>query len=904
MSGTLVEWGGMVATAGPVSYTRTNGLEPDVAIVEFHESQFREWAAELDPARFAPVKAGPLSDLVRLIEQDLPRVLPEALDRVPYRADLTLAQRTPAQAGRGEWSREVVVPCMFLADVMVRERLRRGALVQLGLVDIRRWWEHYGEVTRNFNVRLADGALDLSSADPDNPGDPAPLRRIFEVLLRALPGSPEVSDWPEGLEVERTLRLWGASPKETLRGLLADYQLTLSLRLDGTVGIYRVGEGEVGEATEIGPLFYDPEKREGAWADRLIEDRYWRREPVDQADEVLVVGAPKVYTCAVDYWDPVLVQEPDNQTGRGLVVVEASLENLQRYARGVDVFADDPDLPDEDAPEIDVAALAQLPLVAGADLEAMAEVNGVPLTRLKGLQRQLFRYYRIPAAYRRLLPMLRRAERWADGSRQAAVAEAYSFQQVRRDVSASELLGEDPVAAEQAAKRERYDALVERSAALEQEIRRIRKLTSADVVATLTALYDATIGDGRDDSGPFQLTPPTVSEDGEVGFAFSSPLISFNAGAGGVDADVDVERMASSMWAFGRQWIAETVGLDGVEPNAVADALQAQKDALDKQAAELYREINPQKALEIEIHRQGKALEASEGASGVRNEGLRAQITQLREQLFDLIQNGAEEKEAAKPTTVLLHANLPRQRVPFRVVDADQGIIEILGPLPGWLADPFVEKAHETQFVPLPVRVIFGTTNSAPRRRPVTQPGLMAGWGTGLGGQVQATAEVGALFANCGHVLPALEGGERSAWAWTRAQVEGQGPEDDAPPPGTPGPHPYRVVDQDLQVLVTLDGLSNEAEERAKAYELAKPFLQGDRTLDSGYVIVHGPRPVDTNGRVTSVVIEPTPQGAGLMTRVGFDSEVEPLPGAFTQPNLSAPRRTIYGLDARALARG
>jgi hypothetical protein len=244
----------------------------------------------------------------------------------------------------------------------------------------------------------------------------------------------------------------------------------------------------------------------------------------------------------------------------------------------------------------------------------------------------------------------------------------------------------------------------------------------------------------------------------------------------------------------------------------------------------------------------------------------------------------------------------------MRVVDENLGIVEVLSDaLPGWLADPMVADPRDTWFVPMPVRITFGTWNRLdPEQRSGGDirncyPTLSVAM---LRSMFPQTVH---LFTDLGDRLPAAMGETQARFAFTLAdQVTGK---------AGVGPHAWRILYDDpenpLRLLVALPpkdpndpkrlGLLPPTDNYDALLKRARPFAQAALAtpveLDAGSLTLTGPRNVPCNGRVSAVEVRLLGPALGFATEVSFDADAAPLPGVEGPVRPDGPVRLVFGID-------
>lgn len=903
MAGTGYYWGGIPLLAERVQAERTLGFDPDVATFRMHESAFREWIADLDPDRFDrhafSLSTLELPLLVVQLGELIPAAPPQPGEKPPLVEDLALIEIDNAGT-----EHRVEYVAMFLADVRILEDTQ-PRLVEVGLTDIRKFWSTHGTVTRNFNLRLPDGSVDqatLNDTIPNSEPVPWTIGAILDFLIERLPGSPELVEAPliTGAVV-RPIRAWGARPVEILRSILADFLLVFSYNLDATVSIFQQGRGRIGEVDEGAPSFqtrdHDPVTKEGVWAGQVLRDSFIRKPNLSAETEVEVIGNRRIYSTSIDYWQPVVIIDVSLPAGgRGQRVIDITLESLRRIAAGEFPVAEAELEPLEgELTDVELRTFLRLPFTGAAWPLPLKDVQPESRTLLK---RQLFRIWRIPDEFRHLLPLLDRAEFIRDpggsktDAREAVSAEAFGFESEALDLVGelgSRARTEDEIA---------YQVKVERVAVIDATLAQLKDLALQD-------LKEFAVGVVTGDIGRAEGAPSRVAIAGTE-FSFEAPII-----------DQVVEFFNRSLedvnefWRRPvREYVSDLVGADAPEAEIAAEraVLEAEKQGLQNEIIALLAKINPERAvtatiiqLEDQIRRQTIA------GNGVTPLALVTQRRQLIGQRDQIIEN----KRAAAdklPRRKHLHANRGRRPVEIRVLSRQRGIIEIVGPLPGWLADPYVATQEAAIFVPMPVRVTFGTSNSAagsgvvqPEEEPDTPPNALEDneWTQRLQGVFrESIPEMQFMLQDTGHVFPAVSGSNQTRFTFTRDDRESGNAEI--------GPFPFSAIFAELREFIGLptedlvNGDRNTEELLGQAAAIAGAILAEDEAQDSGTLEIRFPRRVNPTGRVTAVRHRSRPGGKGVNTTISFDNAVAPLPGVLRARRVLGRVQETFGIPVDA----
>jgi hypothetical protein len=381
----VVTWAGIPCAVAfdpdgplPVEYRRDRGVRHSVSTVYFSRSQFRRLDPVFDPKRFNPSDAA-LPDIETLLRASAPLPTP-TLERPPHRGDLVMATLDGPESPVFK----VVARSLYFAGARVVNDFDGASLVEVKLVDVRRFWPDFGEFTGSFNVPLApavDGSPRwVAQTAKDRGTRPTPLREVFQALLNALPGRLQIVRWPDAYADKigtPPVRCWAASPYETLDALVEWSRLDLDPGPDWKARWFAPGEGVIGEAavsdSPDNELAHDPATGEGRWRGSVLSDGngYMRRPAGDAATDVLVCGARTVYTASIDRLEPVVMRTvTDPGTLQSIQqTIPATPENLDALAAG----AFDPKFTDLPPDPANVAVAPQI-------TQTITLPNGVTVT--------------------------------------------------------------------------------------------------------------------------------------------------------------------------------------------------------------------------------------------------------------------------------------------------------------------------------------------------------------------------------------------------------------------------------------------------------------------------------------------------------------------------------------------
>lgn len=834
-----------------------------------------------------------------------------------------------------------------------------------------------------------------------------PLREIAQELLNELPGRLEIVEWPDTFLADKAppeVRAWGARPLEVLRGILDAFNLYPDVGPDLQVRVYPIGQGPAGELEDDahgGRIVraHDPATGQGVWKDQIVAggDR-WAQRPAHRPRETIVLGDRTVYDAEVDCLTPILRYEEAERTDREsrTVIVEATPHNLELLAQGRVTGGDILDeiegvenpVTDEDRRRINIilgardrsitAATPELPsdaeaprvrrrdamlwqrLVLERDDEAWARHLphlAEPVRALIG--RQLFRLYMLPRGLRRLLPLLDRATRDYKKDRLPIKVEAFSFRPAsvrRRKPARIRAPGDPPEPDSHEAQLAELVALQKEIAAFEARRERLRAPTVEEFAAAIGTLYE------RNGLGPKR---------GALG-----DLPGTQAGTGGSAEARLKDKFFESYAQTGRSWIRQAAnsGLlrllgadsisaalneyasDGLSSDDVESRLaqiEVELKRLRGEEEKLLAKMNPRGALERALGAVEAEIRTRAATGGVISGQLREQADELRRQIAQ-VETEEQDRTKRPPAddespyeVVNYHLNMGRTEVEFRIVDAKLGIIELLGDLPGWLGDHMVADPTSTFFIPMPVRISFGTYNGLDvDLRTDPEAHRLNFYTVQACAMLTASPELLPFAGPIGNRLPAPTGEDQIRFTFSRDSVKDG---NDGGGRALVGRHPWPILVDDpedpFRLLVRLppsgvelDDLEalkakidrlmdpsnltrdevrnrnaqamtllplalgatirdNRAELLKRALPWARAALSAPDVLDTGSLTIRGPRTVPCTGRVSAVEVTLAGPGEGFVTTVSFQGDAEPLPGMEGPVRGAEPVRLVFGID-------
>lgn len=985
---------------------RTVGTDHDVCSVVVTEDAWLTISGKLPPGRYRGLPSPDQTPALRArLREDLPLDPPPRVAKLPAVGDFLLVQEREVPGFAPE-RHEVRVKDLFLVEARPLDSFE-PRMVELLLVDARAFYRTHGELTARWNVP----GQGPGGRDPRWPA--GKVAEILAAACAALPGNPRLVRCPdvesELGQISPHVESWGANPREVLDGLLEAYGLVWVLDLGGTCSIYWRGEGSVGEhsdgaPTGPNPQTYDVASKKGLWEGSIIEDTYSRRMPPSVPDEVLVVGGPSIFTAAIDYLVPVVpVQTLDPRSGQPYTRwVEVALDEIERllgleppaqdpspklfalgelhgrptyYDPATGAFVDSIVLSQPQGPALGVTPqwLLNLPLSQETDEASNFEAPrafdvelpdhrrpsepAVKLDRglVENLRRNLLRFWRVPRAFRHLLPILDRAERYGNGERMPPAIEVYGWTQ--KEVDVTRQVQDQEQAASERLRRE-WQGVVEQIAAINARLRQIEILgldqigeyysallqgdfktsegvqfkgtrrgpSPGDPAAALVAKeilrLPLTAGEAlrtvrkniAGDADPFDVSRQIVRDRDFTDVAAEAILPFLNTGSAHGDntarvalarGEVSGKQVLDSAWRWGKRFLKNYLGVANADDAAdvLETKLKAQRDGLAKQAQELEERFNPVGALLTELRQIEDEIKAKEAATRVRDDALESKRANLRRKL-----DAARKQQRAEATqriVALQAVNLPRREVVAKVADAEQGVFEI-DEAAGWISDPS-QPLSQALLVPMPVRAIFGTFAEPSFPAASAEEALadkqLNEFVRGAFESLAADPRLAAFASSTGHLLPEVAGAQ-VRFGFTPGDLSGT---------ADVGIGAYRILAPDLRLEVALGGGTNllQLVRQARAWAEAAmglPGLRGSETvpgrgpqvLESGVVTVEGPRPVNPNGRISAVEFAPGQSGAGIDTRISFDSPSDPLPGVDHPGPLEdtfALRTFKFGLD-------
>lgn len=270
------------------------------------------------------------------------------------------------------------------------------ALARIHLVDIRYFWGPRGELWGRYNVLLADGSWDRSTllgAEPTSGGGltsdrdtrtPRDLLAILRLVADKLPGRPPVVKAPASIAGKTPTGLvWeGISPKREMERLLTLYGLTLTLTRRNEITLTdateeRPQDAPSGVARQVGGASLP----ENGW--RRVRRQAFRYRP----ESVRIVGPRVVREARVELEHVGYARDPET-----LKVDETRLVKAEDAARSYNLTL--------------VDHIGKVVLLPESLQTLWYRRGGMTEQDMADINRWAFRMFRLPAAARKLLPIL------------------------------------------------------------------------------------------------------------------------------------------------------------------------------------------------------------------------------------------------------------------------------------------------------------------------------------------------------------------------------------------------------------------------------------------------------------------------------------------------------------------
>ena len=636
---------------------------------------------------------------------------------------------------------------------------------------------------------------------------------------------------------------------------------------------------------------------------------------------MLVVGGPSTWDVAIDLLVPVIpVRRPQPTGGSATEWVEVTFDNLNRVVER------------EYDPEfwLSLALSDQAFKVyhgEGGFVRVGRPGTGVPTEtepqskrervsdgKLDEIRRSLFRFWQVPARHRGLLPVRDRAQHGPNGKPLPLVAEAFTHQVTKFDVTESvhakvrKIQEQERTAA--ASKKQAWRQQVDEIHRLQARLDRIELLTAKEILDYFTrvargfgtdrqraeVIRDDLLGvtDPSEDAGALDAalenTPPLQLLK-LARYLNLLPDVSLERG------EVTAEQLIQTIQSYGTSIVGGLLQLDTFT------------DVHEKRIEELKREIAESKvkalelrgqwdrvgAIRVQIAALDKKISLGRARNGKVSLGDNKALEDLKTLLREELEKQENEDVFGGPYDAPGVVNLPRQEIGVSVVDRELGVFRTEKQA-AWVDDPLISPtAAENVAFPMPVRVTFGTRLTGPypeTTAEVAQNELVRGTLEQLGKLPGQELEL--LSGGIADVVPAFGTGDQARFLFGRNVRETDG----TLRPITPiplGEAQRLVLDPDLRLRVNVDGTSNLADIAAEAGQRARPLFLKAEGRDTGQMVFAGPQPQECNGRVSAV--EWSLGADGIRTTVSFDPPESPLPGIENPAQQPAPTRFVFGLD-------
>lgn len=843
-----------------LEYTRSRGYTPNGAEMTFLASDFPVGFQFVTPQPGALAVPASLPSEARLPAGDEPQGPAPIARQLAFEGWLVMAE----SVGGTEWRHPPVR--LFVVSVDTARSGQGVTLVKVVAYDERYFWEAGWCRRWSFNRKRADGLVSKDSVKAD--GSLFSKYEIAEQVTASLFRKPKLAAAPNDWRTLRpSVNFQPNSPAlVALAQMVRDGDLEPpSLLLDGSIGLYRAGEGKVGYAASWGApnaLDFPPElllDKSGTGQGHTVEYTY-------ATDWLVVAGGPRICSVAIDDLEPVVIVDGivfvlNEANVRFLTGGKFGLEWLAKFMLLSADLAGDPSVP-EPVLEAFRSQAFHLWRIPGVEVETAADPGspGQAVVREPG-----------PLAH--LMPMLPRAETTA-GRRDPVQVERYTFALRHRALEGSGT-----------AERQRQ-ALME-LAKVRREIQAAARLKAANEGNNLNP-FGAAVG-GFDPFAGRRVTAnrltgrEEVAVDRVLSFEARDALHKAGLSAGDLQSYVNqarlVERISTDMGGgYAQQY--ET---------ALKDRFAAEDEANGgTQAATLYELAKQFLAAEKQANDQGSLFDTTTEA--FRETGQVAALSNAVEaaaRKLRLEEEARRARRAAGGGTEDSDSNAMTYMVNVartvdagaRVVDAERGIVETSG-ISGHLAKlPIHGLAHPDAALkvlpkPCPVRVIFGTH---------LRPRVDVPYGTRPRPRTGDEPQEGDQVDECrggDNVIPRALTDEESYYlqAFRRA------------PDGTPVrvaladvPADQALVVQrpDLVELVPLEGESNRAALDLEAEVIARELFRRKAIVKSSRHVIARPWPVNCDGVVSQVTVRMRQKDGAPC---GFETEIlcgsEGLPGS------------------------
>lgn len=616
---------------------------------------------------------------------------PPSLQQIPWSGWITLAEVEDGQ----EW----VVQHGPLYVIDAQEVKRSGddavSVLRLSLADLR-FRTTSGALTRwSFNRRLGNGEFSRDAFHPEN--RPWTTAEILGAVVSDMRGRPPLRRTPVRLQVPAgpvSLAPFGPA-LGSFGDLVSRHGLEQPcLTWGGAIELWDPGEAGAGGDQIHGfhPDRLPPELclwLQGQGKGHDLEHGW-------PADYVLVRGEPRVATAAVDNWIAVLSVPPELQS-RLLAVPGYDLLREEPFPAHGYVPLDEDTLkklvPGERPPGGHETWMGWLKVWILSDRthQGVAQLSKAVAELL---DQQAWRLWALPGALRsdgspgrnaHLLPLLPRAEIAGD-RRLPVTVEAFSFAPVHVEFRGTDVR--------------------------DDRVRTAR----ANLEAVQRAVRESLIRSGP--SGAVNLGGP---QDALLGPGALSPAATRDLLRSLFDKDTGISwdevAVALNQWRYIQRLEAFNGDLARLHERALRELYRSEEGVREivfeaaKAVVDLEKRLNETQLL-IETGRNADTaalVDQPELAQLLRAQvlALSTQAKNVQEQLRLQARAGVNTR-APRPRTNRIFENLPREvDAGAQIVDPQRGVIRT-SQLAGWLAEPRLTDPLDTEFLPRPVRAIFG----------------------------------------------------------------------------------------------------------------------------------------------------------------------------------------------------
>lgn len=879
MSGTLIAYQGLLAQS--VVFRRARGFAATLSRVVLPVASFPEGfdfsVPEFDELRSEPDVVLPDTAAIRE-GRSVTKALPKRLN---FGGTLALVE----YQGSRDW-RLVIHPLYVVRVDMIRSADGGApAMVKVTLADERMLWSR-GFLRRwRFNAQRPDGEVDKTSVKPD--GTLYNRREVTAQLLASLPRSPALSASPGEWTTDNEAQEF--PPFSASVAALGDVVRELDLaapclRLDGTVALHRRGEGRVGYAPQG-----QGENAKDLPASLLLDKdgtgQGYSAEAAYPDDYVIVTGAPspRIATVALDHCDPVLVH---------LNTVRVLNEELLREMLGAEFLETLPKREDGSVSAMDwLRKFVLMP-------PQVQDSTKLPKIVVKILREQAWRLWRIPGVEvevggqegefltaaslgdgeqpgsdnglntepgpnAHLLPLLPRAET-TSGKRDPVTVEIFRFTLASRAMRGSR------------AEVELAEAIRELQSLKNEIIANANATGSTDPFGIAVKWNSGVIGGDR----------AFIRASLFVGFSRATARLLSYTSIGELTAMMETVRLINNITDFsagyGKLYEDATVKQLTAE-NKLGGPGRLEIFKLAKEAVAFEREVNEQFStffIDFGVAVEGAALSAKmQGGRkkfSAEAEKILLDVQRRREQFARFGEVGGDATRLISDQVAYFVRNeTPDPNAPAvdepgtdevrrtrtirsvdtgaRVYSAELGIVQT-SVLAGHVEKEGVPSPSATKFVPMPVRVIFGSKLKPSVPGPNVVP-LPFPFGLPAPFQVAQNYVPSSLSDAEGYFVRAY-------------RRKGVGLAEEIPLDQVPAGEGVVVRRPEMQELVPMVGEGNGAELEQKAEKIAAERFRPYRKVEGRTHVVARPWPVQCDGVVASVEVRSGPEGTGFETSI------------------------------------